>query len=249
VEPRDPTPSAQTQTQDEVVDVYNRLATDTGPLSDWDYLTTKQLTDAEILHHAGIDGADVLNMGCHVPLDEIEYAHRVKSWTATDLGEDTIRAAEETARLHLSDELFERLRFEVADGTKLPYPDGSFDVTVSFSTVDHVPTPEGRQKFVDEMARVTRPGGRVVLTVPNRWHRGYAKSPKPFYEYGFSPPEIRRMVQSTGLEITRFTSSSEIPVLAPRLLLSRFQRRPLLSIYNRLARELGVRMGVLAVKR
>jgi SAM-dependent methyltransferase len=235
--------------QDEVVDVYNKLAADTGPLSDWDYLTTKQLSDAKLLHHAGIDGADVLNMGCFLPLDEIVYAHRVESWTATDLGQDTIRAAEEIARRHLSDSLFERLRFEVADGTQLPYPDGSFDVTVSFSTVDHVPTAEGRQRFVDEMARVTRPGGRVVLTVPNRWHRGYAKSPKPFYEYGFSPLEVRRMVRSTGLEITRFTSSAEIPVLAPRLLLPRLQRRPLLGIYNRVAREVGVRMGVLAVKR
>ena len=248
MEGRHQPPTARTQTQAEVVEVYNRLAADTGPLSDWDYQTTKQLTDAELLHHAGIDGAEVLNMGCFLPLDEIACAHRVKSWTATDLGEDTIRAAEETARRHLSNELFERLRFEVADGTQLPYADGSFDVTVSFSTVDHVPSAEGRQRFVDEMARVTRPGGRVVLTVPNRWNRGYANSSKPFYEYCFSPPEIRRMVKSAGLDITRFTSSAEIPVLAPRLLLPRFQRRPLLGVYNRVARELGVRMGVLAVK-
>jgi SAM-dependent methyltransferase len=258
VEPRDPIPSAQTQTQDEVVEVYNQLVPEFEKLlGNWEYMTSKQLSDSALLQQAEVDGADVLNLGCSFPLDEIAFAHRTSSWVATDLGEQTIRVAEEAARRQLSDEVMSKLTFEVADATALPYEDASFDVTVSFSTVDHVPSAEGRQRFVDEMARVTRPGGRVVLTVPNRWNRGYANRAKllgperapTFYEYCFSPPEIRGMVRSAGLEIRRFTSTAEIPVLAPRLLLPRLQQRPLLRLYNRVAREFGVRMGVLAVKR
>src|SRR4051794_19180704 len=142
---------------------------------DWNYLTTKQLTDWALIEDAGIDGATVLNLGCSFPIDEIRFAHRVKHWMATDLGEETIRTAERAARAQLHPDLFERLGFQVADGTALPFEDNTFDVTVSFSTVDHVPSADGRQRFVDEMGRVTRRGGQVVLTAPNRWCRGYAK--------------------------------------------------------------------------
>ena len=257
MEAHSPTPSAEAQTQQEVVEVYNRLAPEFDQLlANWEYLTSKQLTDSALLQQAGIDDAEVLNMGCSFPIDEMACAHRTRRWVATDLGEQTIRVAEEAARRYLSDDVLSKLSFEVADGTQLPYADASFDVTVSFSTVDHVPSAEGRQRFIDEMARVTRPGGRVVVTVPNRWNRGYANRAKllgperapTFYEYCFSPPEIRRMVSSAGLTIQRFISTAEIPVLAPRLLLPRLQQRPLLSVYNRIAREFGVRMGILAVK-
>lgn len=257
MEARNTTPCAQAQTQEEVVEVYNRLVPEFDQLlANWDYMTSKQLSDSALLQQAGIDDAEVLNLGCAFPLDEMACAHRTRRWVATDLGEQTIRVAEEAARRHLSDEVMDKLSFEVADGTQLPYADGSFDVTVSFSTVDHVPSADGRQRFIDEMARVTRPGGRVVVTVPNRWNRGYANRAKllgperapTFYEYCFSPPEIRRMVRAAGLTIRRFTSTAEIPVLAPRLVLPRLEQRPLLSVYNRLAREFGVRMGVLAVK-
>lgn len=250
--------SAQAQTQDEVVEVYNRLIPEFDSLlANWEYMTSKQLSDSALLQQAGIGDAEVLNLGCSFPLDEMAFAHRTRRWVATDLGEETIRVAEEAARRHLADEVLAKLSFEVADGTALPYPDESFDVVVSFSTVDHVPSAEGRQRFIDEMGRVTRRGGRVVVTVPNRWNRGYANRAKilgaerapTFYEYCFSPPEIRRMVESAGLTIRRFTSTAEIPVLAPRLLLPRLQQRPLLSVYNRLMRQFGVRMGVLAVKR
>jgi SAM-dependent methyltransferase len=248
---------ADRQTQSEVVEVYNRLAGELLDLqSNWEYMTSKQLTDAALIHDASIDGATVLNVGCSVPLDEIAYAHRVERWVATDLGDETIGIAREAARGRLHPDLFGRLEFAVADGTALPFDDASFDVAISLSTVDHVPDGAGRQRFIDEMARVVRPGGRVVVTVPNRWSRGYANRARrlppdqapSFFEYCFSPPEIRGMVRRAGLTIVRFTSTAEMPVLAPRLVLPGLAKRPLLSVYNRVARELGVRMGLLAVK-
>ena len=51
-------------------------------------------------------------------------------------------------------ELEKRVRFEVADAEKLPYPDGSFDLV---SLANMIP-------FFDELARVTAPGGGVVFS-------------------------------------------------------------------------------------
>jgi SAM-dependent methyltransferase len=244
------------QSQSEVVEVYNiRIAELTALRENWEYMTSKHLCDSALLADAGLSDAEVLNVGCFFPLDEIALVHRVKHWTATDLGESTIRFAEEAAQAELHPDLFSRLSFEVADGTALQYEDASFDVVVSLSTVDHVVSPEGRERFVREMARVTRPGGRVVITVPNRWNRGYAQRERlygaktEFFEHCFSPLELRRIATGAGLRVTRMTSTAEVPVLAPRAFLPRLDpRRPVLSTYNRVARFLGSRMGLLAVK-
>lgn len=50
-----------------------------------------------------------------------------------------------------------------ADG-RLPFPDAQFDATVSIEVVEHV---EDQFAFLRELARITRPGGKVIVTTPN----------------------------------------------------------------------------------
>jgi ubiquinone/menaquinone biosynthesis C-methylase UbiE len=50
--------------------------------------------------------------------------------------------------------------FVEGDGTALPFPDGDFDLTGTHRTLHHVPRPD---LAVAELARVTRPGGRVLV--------------------------------------------------------------------------------------
>lgn len=50
--------------------------------------------------------------------------------------------------------------FVEGDGTALPYPDGSFGLAGTHRTLHHVDRPE---RVVAEMARVTRPGGHVIV--------------------------------------------------------------------------------------
>src|SRR5262249_59431133 len=47
-----------------------------------------------------------------------------------------------------------------ADGAKLPFADNGFDVTLAITVLLHVADPLA---VVQEMARVTRPGGRVAV--------------------------------------------------------------------------------------
>ncbi len=57
--------------------------------------------------------------------------------------------------------LFERLRF--GDVTRLPFANGSFDAVLSLDVLEHVPD---YQAALREFARVLRPGGELVLSVP-----------------------------------------------------------------------------------
>ncbi len=57
-------------------------------------------------------------------------------------------------------ERFPNVSFVEADATKLPFEDGSFDLTGSLRTLHHIARPE---LAVAELARLTRQGGRVLV--------------------------------------------------------------------------------------
>ncbi len=55
------------------------------------------------------------------------------------------------------------LRFEVADVKALPFPDGAFDAVYCTRVLINLPNWEEQKKGLQEMMRVCRSGGRVVL--------------------------------------------------------------------------------------
>jgi 2-polyprenyl-3-methyl-5-hydroxy-6-metoxy-1,4-benzoquinol methylase len=52
--------------------------------------------------------------------------------------------------------------FHVVDALATGFPDGAFDAVLSMETIEHV---DG-DRFVDELYRVTRPGGLLILSTP-----------------------------------------------------------------------------------
>ena len=66
------------------------------------------------------------------------------------------RANELSAAAGLGDQL----SFQVADALEMPFPDESFDLVWSLESGEHMPD---KEKFVSELTRVLRPGGRLIL--------------------------------------------------------------------------------------
>ena len=54
--------------------------------------------------------------------------------------------------------------FQVADITKLPFEDASFEGVMTFFVLEHTDDPA---KTIDEMLRVLRPGGILIILCPN----------------------------------------------------------------------------------
>jgi SAM-dependent methyltransferase len=78
----------------------------------------------------------------------------------------SLRAAEVRAQGHgLS---ADRVKF-VANlpGEPLPFASETFDLAVCVSVLEFVPTAAERSSLVDEMKRVVRPGGHLLLSTPN----------------------------------------------------------------------------------
>lgn len=55
----------------------------------------------------------------------------------------------------------------VSDAGRVPYPDESFDVVFADNVMEHLEDPVG---VFSEVARVLRPGGKLLLKTPNRSH-------------------------------------------------------------------------------
>ncbi len=55
----------------------------------------------------------------------------------------------------------------IAAAEALPYRDNQFDTILSHEVLEHV---LDDRKSIQEMVRVLKPGGRVIIFVPNRWY-------------------------------------------------------------------------------
>jgi SAM-dependent methyltransferase len=66
----------------------------------------------------------------------------------------------------------------IADLTAIPFPDASFDACVNVVTLEHVREPAA---VLMEMARVLKPGGRLLLIVPLEWE--VHQAPHDYFRY------------------------------------------------------------------
>lgn len=57
------------------------------------------------------------------------------------------------------------LDVRVGSAEQIPLADASVDTVVSFETIEHVPNP---LRFLDECARVLTPGGKLIISTPNK---------------------------------------------------------------------------------
>ena len=54
-----------------------------------------------------------------------------------------------------------------ADLGALPFADNTFDIAISSHVAEHLTQPE---RVFAELSRVLKPGGRLLILTPNRWH-------------------------------------------------------------------------------
>jgi SAM-dependent methyltransferase len=87
-------------------------------------------------------------------------------------------------------------------GSPLPFADDTFDLVVSVSVLEFVPTADQRRNLVAEMKRVVRPGGYVFLATPSPWRLRELHSKRWFgdfirragYPWATPPWEITRLL-------------------------------------------------------
>jgi SAM-dependent methyltransferase len=87
----------------------------------------------------------------------------------------------------------------LADLTRLPFPDASFDHVLTTQTLEHLAEPAA---FLAEAARVLRPGGRIHLTAPQcqKLHQ----APHDYYRY--TEFGLRHLLSNAGFVVESVTA-------------------------------------------
>lgn len=84
---------------------------------------------------------------------------------------DSVEAMVEQTRQHAGEAgLAEQLSVGVGDITSLAFADASFDLVLAIGVIPWIGQGKGpAQRAIQEMKRVTRPGGYMLFTADNRW--------------------------------------------------------------------------------
>ena len=106
-----------------------------------------------------VAGRDVLDIACGEGYGSALLARHASRVTGADIAPAAIAHARSRYAGRSN------LEFREADCAALPFADASFDVVVSFETIEHI---AAQETFLDEIARVLRPDGFVVLSCPNK---------------------------------------------------------------------------------
>jgi 2-polyprenyl-3-methyl-5-hydroxy-6-metoxy-1,4-benzoquinol methylase len=141
-------------------------------------------------------------------VDRVLLVGAGQGWTPLDTVVE--RAAAEGAKLVVATDLHERSvvpwPYLRADGLRLPFADGSFDVVLSNAVIEHVGDEAQQRAFVAEHLRVAR---HFVITTPNRWF------PMETHTRAVLRHWSRAWRDRQAPEFTRLLSRSELRALVP----------------------------------
>src|SRR5436309_14462511 len=115
----------------------------------------------EAADFAGARGLRVLEIGCGLGTDGVQFAKAGADYTGVDLTDAAVELARKYFEL-----LGLRGDFRTADAENLDFADETFDLVYSHGVLHHTPDTAGA---VREIHRVLKPGGRAMVMV---YHRG-----------------------------------------------------------------------------
>ena len=165
----------------------------------------------------GCERGRALDIGTGPGQIVIKLAQRLSQWSFIGVDRSPGMIAQARASLAAAgNAVGTRVKFEIADGSRLSFPDKSFDLVMCNSVLHHLAQPE---KLLLEMARLATPRGAFLLRDlrrPNRlayplhvrWHgRNYSGEMLRLYRdsvrAAYTTQELQRMLEDSGISGAR----------------------------------------------
>ena len=105
----------------------------------------------------------LLDVGCGNGANTALFTQIMPRVVGIDVEPERLATARQYAREHGLD----NVEYEMTDGRVILCADDSFDHVTCFDVLEHV---DDEQQVLGEIARVLRPGGRLTISVPNKWY-------------------------------------------------------------------------------
>jgi ubiquinone/menaquinone biosynthesis C-methylase UbiE len=145
-----------------------------------------------------VKGTDVLDIACG---EGYGTASLVRAGARNVTGVDI--SAEACAHAH------RKYGIDARQGSaeNIPLEPNSVDVVVSFETIEHVSAP---QEFIQECARVLRPGGTVVISTPNQAIYNVNTPNNPYHVSEMSEAEFVELFRGNFQNIEIYTQRPHV---------------------------------------
>ncbi len=138
---------------------------------------------------------DVLDIACGEGYGTAALALVARSAVGVDRDAESVRHA--AARY-----MAMNVGFRTGDCTQIPAGDASFDLAVSFETIEHL---NEQERMLGELKRVLRPNGVLVISSPNKLVYSDGRSfQNPFHERELYFHEFRDMLRSFFPKVRMF---------------------------------------------
>jgi SAM-dependent methyltransferase len=140
--------------------------------------------------------AEVLEIGCGVGRLLVPLARRVAIAHGVDISPVMIEKSKSYAAEAPN------VRTALTNGT-FPYlADASLDLVFSFIVFQHIPNRAPIRRYVEEAARVLKPGGVFRFQVDGRWWWKHPEGgPDTYQGVKFSPKDVRKLLAGTHLSV------------------------------------------------
>jgi ubiquinone/menaquinone biosynthesis C-methylase UbiE len=143
-------------------------------------------------------------------------APHVREVVAVDLVPELLEQARERAKR------FENVELVEGDATKLPFERASFDLSATLRSLHHIARPE---LAVAELARVTRPGGRILVVdqlapidpLAAFELNAFERARDPSHTRALADVDLRHLFEANGLVLRRAEYERESRELDPYL--------------------------------
>ncbi|HEV2782116.1 MAG TPA: class I SAM-dependent methyltransferase [Actinophytocola sp.] len=144
---------------------------------------------AELAGHCA--GAVVLETGCGEGYGADLFARTARLVCGVDYDEPTVA--------HVA-QAYPRVRAVRGNLAALPVRSSTVDVVANLQVIEHLWDQAG---FLAECRRVLRPGGRLLITTPNRitFSPGRDTPLNPFHIRELAPAELAELLLATGFEV------------------------------------------------
>jgi len=153
--------------------------------------------DAIVLDGVALDAsAEILEIGCGVGRLLVPLAERVAVAHGVDISPVMIGKSKEYASSAPN------VRTALTDGTFSQLPDASLDFVFSFIVFQHIPERAPIRRYVEEAARVLKPGGVFRFQVDGRWWWKHAEGgPDTYNGVKFSPKDVSALLAGTPFTV------------------------------------------------
>lgn len=171
-------------------------------------------------------GMHVLDVGCGTGIMAPIVLSKKTHYQGVDLSRNMILEAK---KRHLDAQASEgSVAFTVADVEEMPFPDAHCDVLLALGLLEYFEDP---RRVVDEIVRVVKPGGSIIVSVPNVLCVDTVMSVlvSPILT---TPMSVIRRLRGRDMQETKYSNHKYYPAGLDRLFLSRGFRKTGETYYN-----------------